>query len=281
MLNNALHSHTISSTASEQLRHTLQSWSFYTTACLAVGISTLLIINTIRFVNESRPSIIAQPFMLPLQVALFMALLFAAIKVTLTITLRRKQGSLQLIIFSPNKVPSLIGGNFLAGLLVYILFVLLTLPSLWLLALETNFVFSRSLMLAIVPTLFVVTAVNAFAIFIAASFPAARIAVPILIVSILAGTLIQLGLQSVNEALLNSTPATPYYDAVVLIRTILASLQTIVSWISPFRMLDIVVNSSLIGDWLSLMQQIGSALAATIFWLRAAARVLHRRGGLL
>ncbi len=278
MLNNALHSHTIKSTVGEQLRHTLQSSSFYATACLAVGISTLVIINTIRFVNESRPSIIAQPIMLPLLVALFMALLFAAIKVTLTITLCREQGSWQLMIFSPNKVPSLIGGNFLASLLVYVLFILLTLPSLWLLALETNFVFSRNLMLAVIPTLFVVTAVNAFAIFIAAAIPSARMAVPILIVSILAGALIQLGLQSVNEAFFNSAPATPYYDVVVLVRTILVTLQIIFSWISPFRMLDIMVNSSLIGDWLPLLQQTGSALTATIFWLHAAARVLCRRG---
>ena len=271
---NTLRWHIIHTIATQQSRDTLFGWGIYITAAVSVGIAALLIFNSTRFVGESSLNIVAQPFMLPLQAALTLVILFVAIEATLSIARPREQGSLQVLFFAPIDEPIFIGGNFLAGLLSYILFVLLTLPILLLLAWSTNFVIPTQLLWATIPTLFVVGVTIAFGLFVSAAAPSARTAVLILV----AGILILLGLQSAYAALLNIPPTSRFYDALLFIRTILANLQTILSWFSPFRMLDVILTSSLNNDWLVLIRQLGIALVTTAIWLFTAVRMLRRRG---
>ena len=274
LTSNTLRWHNIRRLAVQQPRDTLFGWGIYITAAASVGIAALLIFNSVRFVGESSLNVLAQPFLLPLQASLTLAMLFVAIEATLSIARPREQGSLQILFFAPIDESILVGGNFLAGLLVYSLFILLTLPILLLLAWVTNFVIPVSLLWAIIPTLFAASATLAFSLFVSAAAPSARAAVLILV----AGILILLGLQSAYAALLNIPPTSRFFDALLFIRTILANLQTILSWISPFRMLDVILTSSLNNDWLELIRQVGVALAATAVWLFAAVRMLQRRG---
>jgi hypothetical protein len=258
----------------QQSRDTLFGWGIYITTAVSVSIAALFIFNSVRFVGESSLNIVPQPFMLPLQVAFSLATLFVATEATLSIARPREQGSLQVLFFAPIDEPILIGGNFLAGLIIYILFVLLTLPMLFLLAWATNFVVPTQLLWATIPTLFVVGVSIAFGLFVSATAPSARSAVLILV----AGILILLGLQSAYTALLNIPPTSRFFDALLFLRTILANLQTILSWLSPFRMLDVILTASLNNDWLILIRQLGIALVTTAVWLFTAVRMLQRRG---
>lgn len=271
---NALRWHTIRRIATQQPRDTLFGWGIYVTAAVSVGFAALQIFNSVRFVGESSLNILNQPFLLPLQAALSLAILFVATEATLAIARPREQGSLQILFFAPIDELTLVGGNFLAGLLVYILFVLLTLPILLLLAWVNNFFVPIMLIWAIVPTLFVASVTIAFGLFVSAAAPSARAAVLILV----AGILILLGLQSAYTALLNIPPTSRFFDALLLIRTILANLQTILSWLSPFRMLDIILTAALNNDWPALIRQLGISLVSTAIWLFAAVRMLQRRG---
>ena len=271
---NRLRWHTMRRIATQQPRDTLFGWGIYITAVISIGFAALQIFNSARFVGESSLNILAQPFLLPLQAALSLAILFVATEATLAIARPREQGSLQILFFAPIDEPMLIGGNFLAGLLIYILFILLTLPILLLLAWITNFVIPIILLWAIIPTIFAVGVTIAFGLFVSAAAPSARAAVLILV----AGILILLGLQSAYTALLNVPPTSRFFDALLFIRTILANLQTILSWLSPFRMLDVILTSSLNNDWLALIKQLGIALVMIVIWLFAAVRMLRRRG---
>ncbi len=271
---NTLRWHNIRRIAAQQPRETVFGWGIYLVTAVSSSIAALLIFNTIRFVGESSLNIVAQPFLLPLQTALTLAILFVTTEATLSIARPREQGSLQILFFAPIDEPTLIGGNFLGGLLVYLLFLLLTLPILLLLAWVTNFVIPMQLLGAIIPTLFAVAVAIAFGLFISAAAPSARAAVLILV----AGILVLLGLQSAYSALLNIPPTSRFYDALLFMRTILANLQIILSWVSPFHMLNVFLTSSLNDDWLVLTKQIGIALATTAIWLYAAIHMLHRRG---
>ncbi len=272
--NRTLRWHTIRRIATQQSRDTLFGWGIYITAVISVAFAALQIFNAARFVGESSLNIIPQPFLLPLQVTLSLVMLFIAIEATLTIARPREQGSLHILFFAPIDEPILIGGNFLAGLLVYILFVLLTLPVLLLLAWVTNFVIPTQLLWATIPTLFVVGVTIAFGLFVSAAAPSARAAVLILV----AGILILLGLQSAYTALLNIPPTSRFFDAFLFIRTILSNLQAILSWLSPFRMLDVILTASLNNDWLILFRQIGITLVMMVIWLLTAVRMLRHRG---
>ena len=114
----------------------------------------------------------------------------------------------------------------------------------------------------------------AFSLFVSAAAPSARSAVLLLV----AGILILLGLQSAYSALLSIPPTSRFFDALLFIRTILANLQAVLSWFSPFRMLDVILTSSINNDWLALIRQLGISLIATLVWLFAAVRMLRYRG---
>ncbi|MFT5194173.1 MAG: hypothetical protein ACI9EW_002780 [Cellvibrionaceae bacterium] len=271
---NTLRWHTIRKIATQQSRDTLFGWGIYITAAVSVSIAALVIFNSARFVGESSLNVLAQPFLLPLQTALALAMLYVTVEATLSIARPREQGSLQVLFFAPIDEPILIGGNFLAGLLVYICFVLLTLPILLFLVWVTNFVIPVNLLWAIIPTIFAVAVALAFGLFVSAAAPSARVAMLILV----AGMLILLGLQSGYTALLSIPPTSRFFDALLFIRTVLANLQIVLSWLSPIRMLDIILTASLNSDWLALIKQIGIALATTMIWLFAADRVLRRKG---
>ena len=265
---------TIRRIAIQRSRDSLFGWGLYITATAAIGAAALLIFNSVRFVGESSLNIVTQPFLIPLQVALTLAMLFVAIEATLSIARPREQGSLQVLFFAPIDEPILIGGNFLTGLLVYIFFVILTLPILFLLVWASNFVFPTVLLWAIIPTIFAVSVALAFGLFVSAAAPSARVAVLILV----AGILILLGLQSAYTALLNIPPTSRFFDALLFIRSVLASLQSILSWLSPIRMLDVILTASLNNDWLALLRQMGIALVSTVVWLFAAVYTLQRKG---
>lgn len=271
---NPLRWHNIRLIATQQPRETVFNWGIYVSTAVAAGIAALLIFNAVRFVNESSLSIIPQPFLLPLQTSLTLAILFVTTEATLAIARPREQGSLQLLFFAPIDESTLVGGHFFAGLLVYLFFVLLTLPVLLLLAWATNFVVPPQLLWAIIPSLFAVAVAIAFGLFISAAAPSARAAVLLLV----AGILILLGLQSIYTALLNIPPTSRFFDALLFIRTILVNLQTLLLWLSPFHMLDTMLTAAINDDWLTLVRQIGTALVATAVWLFAAVRMLRYRG---
>lgn len=271
---NALRWRTIVRIATQQPRDSLFGWAIYLTAAVAVGIAGLLIFNSVRFVDESKLNILNQPFLLPLQATLTLAILFVAIDATLSIARPREQGALQVLFFAPIDEPILIGGNFLAGLLIYVLFVLLTVPILLILAWATNFVIPTQLLWAAISTVFVVGLTVAFSLFVSAAAPSARAAVLILV----AGILVLLGLQSGYSALLSIPPTSRFFDALLFIRTVLANLQTVLTWVSPFRMLDVILNASINNDWLVLVRQIVIAVVMSVVWLFAAVRMLIRRG---
>lgn len=272
--NNRLRWYIISRIATQQSRDTFLGWGIYVTATVSLGLAALQIYNSVRFVSESSLNILAQPFLLPLQVALSLAMLFVAVESALAIARPREQGSLQILFFAPLDEQILIGGNVLSGLLVYLLFVLLTLPILLLLAWISNYVIPTKLLLAIIPTIIVVGVTITFSLFVSAAAPSARSAVLILV----AGILILLGLQSAYTALLNIPPTSRFFDALLYIRIILAYLQSVLSWLSPFRMLDVILKASLNNDWLALIRQLGISLIMTLIWLVAAVRMLQRRG---
>lgn len=272
--NRRLRWHTIRKIGQQQSRDTLFGWGVYIAAAASVGIAALFIFNSIRFVGESNLNIVGQPLLLPLQAILTIAMLFVAVEATLSIARPREQGSLQVLFFAPIDESIVLGGNLLSGILIYIFFAFLTLPILLLIVWITNFVAPVVLLWAVIPTILATGVALAFGLFISSAASSARVAVLIFVAVIL----VLLGLQSAYSALQNIPPTSRFFDALQFLRSILASLQIFLSWISPFRMLDIMLLSSLNNDWLELFRQMGISLGMTIVWFVAAVRMLQRRG---
>ena len=131
--------------ARQQVRDTLLGWNFYVTASVAVLIAVALVYNSVRFVETSGLNIMTRPFFAPLQFAATIAILYVTIEATLAVARPREQGSLQVLFFAPIDTPAFIAANFVAGLLIYILFLAIIIPSLLVLVLITNFVVPTAL----------------------------------------------------------------------------------------------------------------------------------------
>lgn len=260
--------------ARQQARDTLLGWGLYVSVAVAVLIAAVLVYNSVRFAGESGLNIVSQPFFLPLQVAVGLALLYVTVEATLAISRPREQGALQVLFFAPIDVPVLIAGYFLAGLLVYVCFLALLIPPLLILAWAANFVLPTALLWGLLPSVFIAGVAIAFGLLISAAAPSARAAVLILV----AGLLVLLALQGAYTALLNIPPTSRFYDAFLFLRVFLATVQDLLLWISPFRMADAVLSASLRADWSMVMGQVGVALLGIAFWLGAAIWALRRRG---
>jgi hypothetical protein len=272
--NSSLRWNAIQRIARQQARDSLLGWSLYLAAAIAVLIAVILVYNSIRFVGESGLNIVLRPFFLPLQAALSLALLYITAEAALAIARPREQGALQVLFFAPIDIPVLVGGFFLAGLLVYVLFLLLIVPVLLILAWITNFVVPTGLLWGLVPTIFIAGVTIAFGLFISAAAPSARSAVLLLVAAIL----ILLVIQGAYAALLSIPPTNRFYDALLFLRVFLGSIQGLLSWVSPFRMLDIVLAAALRGDWLNVLQHVGIAIIGTLFWLAASVWAMRQRG---
>lgn len=260
--------------ARQQAWESALGWAIYLVAALAVFIAVVLVYNAIRFTLESSLNVVVNPFLLPLQTAVSLALLFVAVEATLAIARPRERGSLQVLFFAPVDVPALVGSHYVSGIAVYILFVLLLAPPLLLLAWVTNFVVPPALLWGLVPSLLVAGLAIAFGLFLSAAAPSARSAILLLV----GATLLLAVVQGGYAALLNIPPTSRYYDALLFLRVLLRQTQNFLQWVSPFRMLDAVLGAALRTDWTALLQYSGAALLGTVVWLGAAMWALQRRG---
>lgn len=260
--------------ARQQARDAALGWALYLMAALAVLVAVVLVYNAIRFALESGLNIVVNTFFLPLQSALSLALLFVAVDATLAIARPREQGALQVLFFAPVDAPALVGSHYLAGMAVYLFFALLLAPPLAILALVTNFVVPPALLWGFAPSLLVAGLAISFGLFLSAIAPSARAAILLLV----GATLLLIVVQGGYAALLNIPPTSRYYDALLFLRQLLRQAHNLLQWISPFRMLDVVLGAALRGDGAALLQYSAAALLQTLLWLGAAVAAVRRRG---
>ena len=260
--------------ARQQVMDTLLGWGFYITASASMVIAIILVYNAVRFVENSGLNILSRPFYLPLQLIVSIAVLYVTVEATLAVARPREQGSLQILFFAPINVPIFIAANFLAGLVIYCIFLAIVLPSVLLLSWLTNFVLPSALLWGLIPTVFIAGVGVAFGLFISAAAPSVRSAILLLVAALLFLLLIQGG----YAALLNIPPTSRFYDALLFLRVFLRSIQSLLLWLSPFQMVDAMLDAGLRADGLALLKHIGVAIVASVIWLSAAVLVLRRKG---
>ena len=260
--------------ARQQVRNTLFGWNFYITASVAVLIAVASVYNSVRFVETSGLNVMSRPFFVPIQVAAAIAVLYVAIEATLAVVRPREQGSLQVLFFAPIDIPVYIVAHFVAGVLIFILFLIIVLPSLILLVVVTNFALPAALLWGLIPSIFVAGTSVAFGLFISAAAPSVRAAILVLVAALILLLIIQVG----YTALLSVPPTSRFYDALLTLRVALRVVQDMLRWLSPFQMMEAVLDSSLRVDVAELLKHLAAAIVVTVIWLSAAVWALRRKG---
>lgn len=266
----------LSIVARRELRDVLFGWSLYVAAAAALLVGVLLVHNTGAAVAASGLEIVARPFYLPLLAATSLATLYLAGWATLAIARPRDQGALRVLFFAPIDPLGLLAANLLAGIAVYLVFLLLTVPLLILLAAIANLPFASALLPGIAASPAFVAPAIAMGLLISVVAPSTRGAA-LIFVALLAGIIaVQVG----YGALLQIPPSGRYYDALLFLRELLRGGQEALRWISPLALLSEGFDAAYREEWRELVTYVAAGIAGTIVWFAIAVLALGRRGAL-
>jgi hypothetical protein len=178
------------------------------------------------------------------------------------------------LFFGPVDAVGLLGAHLAAGLALYGLFLVLTLPLFAILSSFVNLPLPSSLLLgALVSPAFLAPAI-ALGLFLSAVAPSGRGAV-FLFLLVMA---VALGVQAGYGAFLQMQPTSRYYDALLFLRELLGTVQEALRWISPLALLSQGLDAADRGNWRELGLLAVAGVVGTGVWLTLATWAMRRRG---
>lgn len=212
----------------------------YLTASLALFISSLVLINLFRFTEKNLVMVSRQPLIFSLLVFIYIASLFLALTNLSLISREYDKGTLEVLMFGPVDETVYIIGVFSAYLEIFFycsvgLFVWSNI-SIWIF----NLAFNYDILLILVGANFIAGAFISFGSLIAVLGGKARNAMTyfVLILLLLGG--IKVG-DLVIAAFLQIKSNT-ISDPAIFLRNILMGMNRMISWISPFGLMEKIVN---------------------------------------
>lgn len=179
-----------------------------------------------------------------------------------------------MLFFAPVDAVSLLGAQVLAGLAVYALFILLTVPVFALLALLVNLPFPPLLLVGVVVTPAFVAPAIAIGLFISAIAATSRGAIFLFGVALVLVIVVQAGYSALQQA----PPTSQYYDALLFLREMLRAAREALRWVSPLALLSEGLDAALRANWRDLLVYALSGLVGGVVWLALAGWALRRRG---
>ncbi len=257
-----------------ELRDGVFGWSLYLTAAVALLAGALLLSNAVRSVAESGVEIVSRPFYFPLLIATSLAALYLAGWAALAIARPRDQGALRVLFFAPVDAAGLIAGQALSGLVLYGIFLLITIPVFLLLALLVNLPFPPLLFAGLLVSPALIAPAIGLGLLISALALSARSAIFLLAVVLASLLVVQLG----YSALLQIPATSRYYDALLFLREVLRALREALHWLSPLALLSDGLDAAVRADWRELALNASSGLAGGVIWTVLATRALDHRG---
>lgn len=260
--------------ARREVREALFAWPVYVTATLALLLCVGLIYNILRFVSDSGLNVVSKPLYLPVSIIIAFSALFLAAWATMAIARPRDHGALRVLFFAPIDETSLVGGYLLAGVIIHISLMLLTVPILALLAWVANLPTPHAVYWVVLLSPALVLPAIAAGLFVSAVAPSGRSAALLFVAVLLVILAINLG----HAALLSIPSTAKYYDALLFVRTILSAATDIISWLSPVSLISAAVSAALRDDWREVVRQIAIAIVGSVVWIVAAIYALRRRG---
>ncbi len=245
---------------------------------LAIGliISTILLANLIRYLQNNLLLIEKQPLLIPILANSILISLYLSVQTSITCSRELDKGTLEMLLYGPVDESTYIMGNFLANLKIIILILLVTLIwsnfCTWIL----NLSFNVNIFGILITSLIMTSVLIFFGIFTAFWGGKTRNALIYFILILLTLGIIQIG-DVIISGLVQIQNAT-VSDPVIVIRNILTSLNKVIKWISPFS-LSVNAMQVLVDQHISeFFIYIGIMLLECILLLIGAILLLKKRG---
>lgn len=274
MLKNRWHSINIIQTRASQSK--LWSLGVFVTMTIALMISSILLINGMRFIETNLLMVEKQALLVPVLTNGILISLYLALLAAIGFSRELDKGTLETLLYGPVNELTFIIGSFLAYLKVFTITLIITLIwsnlCVWIL----NLSFRLDILGLLIASLFMTAELIALGLFSAAWGGKTRNALIYLVLVILLLGGVQIA-DFIVSGLVQLTTTTAS-DPMVVVRDILASVNGITRWFSPFALglhsMEAIIEQS----YTQFFLNIGLMVLETILLLGGAIVLLKKKG---
>ncbi len=264
---------TVKALSKRDLYSTLRSWGIYVVAFLSFIASSFILKNYLDSIQADDILISADPLNYPLFISVIIISFYLAILSAISISREKDQGTLEVLFYGPVSSLTYILGKYIKDILTYLVMVVFFLVYFWGVSLLTNLGFSYGLLKTILISIFSVSCIVSFGLFISSLTGKMRNSI-IWLVGILALFLaVQVG-QTILLGMLeeNMSPVLTYLGDT------LSVVSQGINWISPFSYLTRGIDSVYLDNTLLYGLNILYSLAYSAILLLLSIFILKRKG---
>ncbi|TET07728.1 hypothetical protein E3J84_07075 [Candidatus Aerophobetes bacterium] len=262
--------HTVRALAKKDLYSTLSRWGIYIAAFISFIASSFILKNFLDSIKENDILISANPLNYPLFISTIIISFYLAILSAISISREKDQGTLEVLFYGPVSCPTYILGKYIKDMLTYLVVVVFFLAYFWGVSFLTNLGFSYGLVKIIFVSIFSVSCIVSFGLFISSLTGKMRNSIIWLI-----GILILFLVIQVGQTILFSIPEEKMSPVLTYLGNTLSVVSRGVNWISPFsyltRGIDAVSLDNAFLYWLNILYSIiysAILLVLSIFTLK-------------
>jgi len=225
--------HTVKALAKRDLYSTLSSLGIYIAAFLSFVASSFILKNFLQSIKGDDILISADPLNYPLFISTVIVSFYLALLSAISISREKDQGTLEVLFCGPVSSSTYILGKYIKNILTYFVVVLFFLVYFWGVSLLTNLGFSSRLGKAILTSIFSLSCVISFGLFISSLTKKMRNSIIWLI-----GILILFLAVGIGQTILFGMPQGEVSSVLTYLTDTLSVVSRGVDWISPFSYLS-------------------------------------------
>lgn len=264
---------TIKALTKRDLYSNLRSWGIYIVAFLSFVASSFILKNYLDSIQADNILISADPLNYPLFISVVIISLYLAILSAVSISREKDQGTLEVLFYGPVSSSTYILGKYIKDILTYLVMIIFFLVYFWGVSLLTNLGFSYGLLKTILVSIFSVSCIVSFGLFISSLTGKMRNSI-IWLVGILGLFLaVQLG-----QTVLLGMPEESMSPVLTYLGDTLSVVSQGINWISPFSYLTRGIDAVYLDSTLLYGLNILYSLVYSAVLLSLSILILKQKG---
>jgi len=269
----SLASHTIKALVRRDFLSTLKGFGLYLAAFVSLMASSFILKSHLGAIKENNILISSDPLNYPLFISLVIISFYLAIVSVVSISREKDQGTLEVLFYGPVNSFSYLVAKYIKDMLLYLVLVFFFFVYFTAVSSLTNLAFSWSLVKAIFLSIFLVSCIISFGLFISSLTSKTRTSVIWLVGILLAFLAIQ-----VFHTMLLHLEEEALSSSLLYLRRALGMISQGIGWISPFSYLNRGMQSIDIGSMRLYGLSILYSLVYSFILLVSSVFILGARG---
>ena len=243
---------------------------------LGFAISSMLLVNTLKFTEVNIVSVETQPLLTPIMVNAILVSLYLAFTCAISVSREYDKGTLELLMYGPVDESSFIIGNFAAQLAVFFITVVAALGWVLVCIWRVNLTFQWSLLLIFLATFFMAAQLISLGLLMAMLGGKTRNSLVYFVLTVLFFAAIPLA--DMIVANLVTVSASTANDPMLIVRDVLAAINSVICWISPYALLQNALDGLIAGSTSAYFLNMAVMFGETLLMLFGSIFALKKKG---